>query len=108
MNAIAPAETVSSSKSASAFRTPENAAVTDARKKVKDIEWQIVQTESSLRQLSPPVRATDSKGTTSFDVDKQRNYENNRSRIDRQIRDLKEEKLVSELRVNQLVLVQPR
>ena len=64
MNVIAPAETVSSSKAASASLTPENAAITDERKKVKDIEWQL--------------------------------------------RDLKEEKLVWELRVNELVLAQPR
>lgn len=102
VNVITPAETVPSSTGASSTRAPENAALANARKKVKDIEWQIGQAESDLRQLSPPIRFTDSKGTT-FDVDKQRTYESNRARVDRQIRDLKEEKLIWEFRVNQLV-----
>jgi|GEM_PF-6159900 len=102
VNVTAPAETAPSATAATSVRAPESAALAEARKKVKDIEWQIGQAESALRQLSPPIRSTDSKGTT-FDVDKQRAYENNRSRIDRQIRDLKEEKLTWEFRVNQLL-----
>lgn len=84
-------------------RAPESAALQEARKKVRDINWEIGQAESELRQLSPPVRITDSKGTT-FDADKQRQYDNNRARIDRKIRDLKDERTVWELRVNRLVL----
>ena len=107
VNVTAPAETAPSTTVATSVRAPESAVLADARKKVKDIDWQIGQAESALRQLSPPMRTTDSKGTT-FDVDKQRTYENNRARTDRQIRDLKEEKLVWELRVNQLVLSETR
>ena len=89
--------------SAATTRAPESVAVTEARKKVKDVDWEIGLAESALRQLSPPVRVTDSKGTT-FDADKQQQYERNRGRLDRQIRDLKEERIAWELRVNQLVL----
>ena len=108
VNVTAPAETAPSTTVATSVRAPESAALADARKKVKDIEWQMGKAESALRQLSPPIRHTDSKGTTTFDVDKQRTYENNRARIDRQIRGLKEEKIIWELRVNQLVLTQTR
>ena len=52
-----------------------------------------------------PIRITDSKGTT-YDVDKQRQYEINRARVDRKIRELKEERTVWELRVNSLVLAE--
>ncbi len=97
--AVAPAPIPSSATT----RAPESVAVMEARKKVKDVDWEIGLAESALRQLSPPVRVTDSKGTT-FDADKQQQYERNRARIDRQIRDLKEERIAWELRVNQLVL----
>lgn len=86
-------------------RAPESAALQEARKKVRDINWSIGQAESELRQLSPPIRITDSKGTT-YDVDKQRQYEINRARVDRKIRELKEERTVWELRVNSLVLAE--
>lgn len=97
--AVAPAPI----SSAATMRSPESVAVTEARKKVKDVDWEIGLAESALRQLSPPVRITDSKGTT-FDADKQHQYERNRGRLDRQIRDLKEERIAWELRVNQLIL----
>ena len=108
VNVAAPSETAPFATAAASARAPESAALADARKKVRDVDSQIGQAESALRQLSPPIRQTDSKGTTTFDVDKQRTYENNRARIDRQIRGLKEEKLIWELRVNQLVLTQTR
>lgn len=95
--ATAPATT------AAPTRAPESAALREARQKVRDINWDIGRAESELRQLSPPIRMTDSKGTT-FDADKQRQYDNNRARIDRKIRDLKDERTVWELRVNRLVL----
>jgi hypothetical protein len=83
----------------------ESVALIDVRKKVKDINWEIEQAESALQQLSPPVRITDRKGTT-YDADKQRQYEISRARIDRQIRDLKEDRTIWELRVSQLALAQ--
>lgn len=112
VNMTAPAETTqpetatSSASVPAPARIPESAALLGARKKVKDMEWEIGKAESALRQLSPPIRITDSKGTT-FNADKQRTYEKDRARVDRQIRDLKDEKLVWELRVNQLVLAAP-
>ena len=103
--AAQPTTTAATTASATPARAPESPALLEARKKVRDINWEIEQAESELRQLSPPVRITDSKGTT-FDADKQRQYDNNRARIDRKIRDLKDERTVWELRVNQLVLAE--
>ncbi len=108
VNVTAPAAqptTSATTASATPARAPESPALLEARKKVRDINWEIGRAESELRQLSPPVRITDSKGTT-FDADKQRQYDNNRARIDRKIRDLKDERTVWELRVNQLVLAE--
>ena len=81
--------------------TQENPAITQAKSKLRDIGYQISQTESSLRQLSPPIRTT-TNGVTTFDVEKQRQYDLERARIDMQLRDLKSERTVWELRVNQL------
>lgn len=103
--AAQPTTTSATTASATPARAPESPALLEARKKVRDINWEIGRAESELRQLSPPVRITDSKGTT-FDADKQRQYDNNRARIDRKIRDLKDERTVWELRVNQLVLAE--
>ena len=103
--AAQPTTTAATTASATPARAPESPALLEARKKVRDINWEIGQAESELRQLSPPVRITDSKGTT-FDADKQRQYDTNRTRIDRKIRDLKDERTVWELRVNQLVLAE--
>jgi len=103
--AAQPTTTAATTASATPARAPESPALLEARKKVRDINWEIGQAESELRQLSPPVRITDSKGTT-FDADKQRQYDTNRARIDRKIRDLKDERTVWELRVNQLVLAE--
>ena len=100
-----PATTATAAATATPARAPESVALQDARKKVRDINWEIGQAESELRQLSPPIRITDSKGTT-FDADKQRQYDNNRARVDRKIRDLKEERTAWELRVNRLVLTE--
>ena len=99
-----PVEAVGQSQAA-ATSAGDGLALTEARKKVKDIGWEIERAESELRQLSPPVRITDSKGTT-FNADKQRQYESNRARIDRKIRDLRAERTAWELRVNQLALAQ--
>lgn len=103
--AAQPTTTAATIASATPARAPESPALLEARKKVRDINWEIGRAESELRQLSPPVRITDSKGTT-FDADKQRQYDNNRARTDRKIRDLKDERTVWELRVNQLVLAE--
>ena len=83
----------------------DSVALTEARKKVKDIRWEIERAESELRQLSPPVRMTDSKGTT-FNADKQRQYNNDRARIDRELRHLKEERTIWEVGVSQLVSIE--
>jgi len=101
----ATAVATTATSAAAPARAPESAALQEARKKVRDINWSIGQAESELRQLSPPIRITDSKGTT-YDVDKQRQYEINRARVDRKIRELKEERTVWELRVNSLVLAE--
>jgi hypothetical protein len=82
----------------------ESPALVQARQKVRDVTFQIGRAESELRQLSPAIRYTDAKGVTTLDAEKQRQYENNRDRIDRQIRGLKDERLTWELRINQLVL----
>ena len=80
----------------------ESSALVQARQKIRDVNFQIGRAESELRQLSPPIRFTDAKGVTTIDAEKQRQYENNRDRFDRQIRGLKDERLTWELRINQL------
>lgn len=81
---------------------PDSPALAQAKQRVRDINWKISQTESAQRQLSPPIRTT-SKGVTTYDVDKQREYDINRDRLDRQIRDLKGERLEWDLRVSQII-----
>jgi hypothetical protein len=63
--------------------------------------YQISQSESSLRQLSLPIRSTNN-GVTTFDVEKQRQYDLERARIDTQLRDLKSDRTLWELRINLL------
>lgn len=83
-------------------RAPDSPALAQAKQRVRDINWKISQTESAQRQLSPPIRTT-TKGVTTFDTDKQREYEINRERLDRQIRDLRGERLEWDLRVSQII-----
>lgn len=81
---------------------PDSPALSQARTQLRGVDWKISQSESALRQLSPPIRFTN-KGVTTFDVEKQRQYDLNRQRVDRQIRDLRSERLVWELRVSQII-----
>lgn len=81
---------------------PDSPALTQAKQQVRDIDWKIGQAESAQRQLSPPVRTT-YQGVTTFDLEKQREYENNRDRLDRQIRDLRSERMRWEMRTNQIM-----
>ncbi len=83
-------------------RMPDSPALSQAKTQLRDVDWKISQSESALRQLSPPIRFTN-KGVTTFDVEKQRQYDLNRQRVDRQIRDLRSERLVWELRVSQII-----
>ncbi len=81
---------------------PDSPALSQAKTQLRSIDTRISQSESSLRQLSPPVRTTD-KGVTTFDAEKQRQYELNRDRLDRQIRDLRNERTIWDLRVSQII-----
>lgn len=81
---------------------PDSPALSQAKTQLRGVDWKISQSESALRQLSPPIRFTN-KGVTTFDVEKQRQYDLNRQRVDRQIRDLRSERLVWELRVSQII-----
>ena len=81
---------------------PDSPALAQAKTQQRNVSWNISQSESALRQLSPPIRFTD-KGVTTYDLDKQRQYEMNRDRIDRQIRNLRDERLVWDLRVSQII-----
>lgn len=83
-------------------RMPDSPALAQAKSQLSNIDSRISQSESSLRQLSPPIRFTD-KGVTTFDVEKQRQYELNRDRLDRQIRDLRNERTIWDLRVSQII-----
>ena len=85
----------------SAAQEAANPALAEARRKVRAIEWEIVNKESERRRLSPPIRHTDSNGTT-FDVEKQRQYEHEQHRLDREIHALRAEKTVWELHANHL------
>ena len=83
---------------------PPSRALVDARKRVTDIGYEISRTESEQRRLSPPIRTRHTDGRVTFDEDKQRTFEVERSRYDRKIRDLRDERRDWEMRVNQLLL----
>ncbi len=97
----ASAARTASAESESARGTAVSPALAEARKKVSDLNWTIQNKESEERRLSPPIRFTNSEGTT-FDVDKQRRFEQEKLRLEREIRSLRQEKQVWELRANQL------
>ncbi|MBS0657069.1 MAG: hypothetical protein JSR82_02335 [Verrucomicrobia bacterium] len=77
------------------------AALEGAKQKVRDLNLEISRAESERRQLSPPIRITDARGTT-FDQDKQARYDREVARLDRRIAELRREKTLWELRVNEL------
>ena len=83
-------------------RVPDSPALAQAKEQQRAVDWKIVQSESSMRRLSPPVRTT-TNGVTTFNVDKQRQYEQDRQRAENQIRDLRNERLVWDLRVSQII-----
>jgi hypothetical protein len=83
-------------------RVPDSPALAQAKEQQRAIDWKIGQSESSIRQLSPPVRTT-TNGVTTFNVNKQRPYEQDRQRIENQIRDLRNERFVWDLRVSQIL-----
>lgn len=77
------------------------AALEGAKQKVRDLNNEISRTESERRRLSPPIRITDSRGTT-YDKDKQAQYERENARFDRRLAELRRERTLWELRVNEL------
>lgn len=83
--------------------TGESPALRDAKYRLRNVENEIRKTESALFFLSPPIRTTDGRGNTTFDVNRQRTYEQEKIRLERRLRQLREEKAMWEVRINTLM-----
>lgn len=81
----------------------ESPALRDAKYRLRSVESEIRDVESRIRFLSPPIRTTDGKGNTTYDVSKQRQYEQDKARYEKRLRDLRADKAMWEMRINTLM-----
>ena len=104
--AVAPGTLPSAPPAAPAPPPPpvgESPALRDAKYRLRGVESEIRDVESRIRFLSPPIRTTDGKGNTTYDVSKQRQYEQDKARYEKRLRDLRADKAMWEMRVNSLL-----
>ena len=83
-----------------------NPAFDNAERRLSTLESEIKDAQRNLDFQTPPVRTTDGKGVTTVDPNQQRRYEQDRQMWSKKVQNLRQEQLVWQLQVNQLLAME--
>ena len=83
-----------------------NPALDNAKWRLSTLESEIKDAQRNLDRQNPPVRTTDGKGVTTVDPNQQRRYEQDSQMWSKKVQNLRQEQLVWQLQVNQLLAME--
>ena len=83
-----------------------NPALDNAKRRLSTLESEIKDAQRNLDRQNPPVRTTDGKGVTTVDPNQQRRYEQDSQMWSKKVQNLRQEQLVWQLQLNQLLAME--